>query len=60
MAFNKGPQEPVPEAETNVWSCTSESCSGWMRDDFSFEDHPKCPLCQAEMVKEVRVLPVLD
>lgn len=60
MAFNKGPQEPIPEVETSVWSCTSESCPGWMRDRFSFEEEPKCPLCQSSMVKETRTLPVIE
>ncbi|GGL42600.1 cold-shock protein [Sporolactobacillus putidus] len=60
MGFNRGPQEPVPEAETAVWTCTSETCSGWMRDAFSFDSHPKCPLCHSEMKKEMRMLPVID
>ncbi len=60
LAFNKGPQEPIPEAETDVWSCTNDSCSGWMRDKFSFEEEPTCPLCQSKMEKETRVLPVID
>ncbi|MGV3489484.1 MAG: cold-shock protein [Tuberibacillus sp.] len=60
MAFNRNNREPIPEAETTVWSCTSEDCTGWMRDAFSFEEEPKCPLCQSDMVKETRVLPVLD
>ena len=60
MAFNKNNREPVPEEETKVWVCTNDGCSGWMRDAFSFAEEPKCPLCQSEMAKEVRTLPVLD
>ena len=60
MAFNKNRREPVPEVETSIWACTSESCSGFMRDAYSFNEEPKCPLCQSDMVKETRLLPVLD
>jgi len=59
MGFSRGPKEPVPEVDTDVWSCTNEDCQGWMRDSYSFEEIPKCPLCQSEMEKEVRVLPEL-
>lgn len=58
MAFHgKNPREPVPEVETTVWACTNEDCAGWMRDDFSFEEEPTCPMCHSEMQKETRVLP---
>lgn len=57
MSFSRGPKEPVPEVETNVWACTSEECNGWMRESFSFEQVPECPLCQSSMSQEVRVLP---
>ncbi len=59
MAYYNNKKEPVEEVETTVWSCTSESCAGWMREDYSFETEPVCPLCQAEMTKETRVLPKL-
>lgn len=57
MAFSRGPKEPIPEVETNVWSCTSEECQGWMREAFSFQVEPSCPLCDGNMELEVRVLP---
>lgn len=57
MSFSRGPKEPVPEVETNVWACTSEDCNGWMRESFSFDKEPECPLCQSIMTTEVRVLP---
>ncbi len=60
MAFNKNRREPVPEVETSIWACTNEDCTGFMRDAYSFNAEPKCPLCQSEMVKETRSLPVLD
>lgn len=59
MAYFNGKKEPIPEVETKIWSCTSEDCSGWMRETFTFEEVPKCPLCQSEMKKEVKVLPEL-
>lgn len=60
MAYNNKKKEPVEEVDTMVWSCVSDSCSGWMREDYSFETEPTCPLCQSEMTKETRVLPKLS
>lgn len=61
MAFHsKRAREPVPEVETEVWSCTSEDCPGWMRDAYSFDDKPSCPICDSDMQKETRVLPELE
>ncbi len=57
MSFSRGPKEPVQEVETNVWSCMSGDCQGWMRESFSFEEEPTCPLCNSSMEKEVRVIP---
>lgn len=59
MSFSRGPKEPVPEVETNVWSCTSDDCQGWMRESYSFKTTPDCPLCHSTMIQEVRVLPIL-
>ncbi|MDL4840311.1 cold-shock protein [Aquibacillus rhizosphaerae] len=59
MAYYNNRKEPVPEVETIVWACTNESCPGWMREDYSFDKVPACPLCKSEMVKEERVLPKL-
>jgi len=53
-------EEPVPEAATEVWSCTNEACNGWMRDNFTLSDgDPICPLCHSAMIREERVLPIL-
>lgn len=60
MAFSRGPKEPLPEVETNIWSCTNEECQGWMRESFSFKEEPSCPLCESGMEKEVRMLPELQ
>lgn len=59
MAFSRGPKEPVQEVETKVWACTNDDCQGWMRESYSFEEEPQCPLCQSEMKTEMRVLPEL-
>jgi len=59
MAFSRGPREPVSEVETNVWVCNNDECQGWMRESYSFEKDPTCPLCRSNMKKEVRVLPEL-
>ncbi|GIQ68706.1 cold-shock protein [Xylanibacillus composti] len=57
--FSRQAAEPVPEAETNVWSCDNEECAGWMRQDFSFSSAPECPLCHSSMRQETRMLPVI-
>jgi hypothetical protein len=60
MAYYNNKREPVPEVETEIWSCTSDDCAGWMRENYSFEKEPACPLCKSEMEKETRTLPKLD
>ena len=57
MAFMRRQEEPVPVAETEVWSCSDADCPGWMRADFTFDAEPRCPFCRNAMVKEIRVLP---
>ncbi|MDP4096236.1 cold-shock protein [Paenibacillus sp. P96] len=52
--------EPVPEENTEVWSCTNNDCNGWMRRDFTFNGEPSCPLCDSSMNQEVRMLPILN
>lgn len=59
MYSRKRTFEALPEAMTAVWTCTRDECNGWMRADFSFEDEPHCPKCQAEMASEMRSLPIL-
>lgn len=59
MAFSRRAKEPLPEVETKVWVCTSEECQGWMRETFTFDLEPKCPLCHSEMKQEIYVLPDL-
>ncbi|WNC14242.1 cold-shock protein [Brevibacillus brevis] len=59
MYFSKKAVVPVEEEETDVWMCTSDSCTCWMRDNFSFDNSPNCPFCHSPMVKETKVLPVL-
>jgi len=60
MAFSRGPKEPLPEVETKVWACTSDTCQGWMRESYSFEMEPICPLCSSKMEQETRLLPELE
>lgn len=60
MSFFRGAKEPVPEVETSVWACTSNECKGWMRESYSFEMDPSCPLCESAMAKEMRVLPEMS
>ncbi|EGL16894.1 cold-shock protein [Paenibacillus chitinolyticus] len=59
MHYSKKNMEPVPEEEITVWACSQESCVCWMRENFSFNQVPLCPICKSEMVKQVKMLPVL-
>lgn len=59
MYFSKKAIVPVEEEETDVWTCSTDGCTCWMRDNFSFEKSPTCPFCQGEMTKDTRMLPVL-
>ena len=60
MYFTKRAAEPVEEEETKIWTCTNELCSCWMRDNFSFDESPTCPICRSEMIKDMRMLPALE
>lgn len=51
--------EELPEELTEVWSCSSETCKGWMRANFAFSAVPVCSQCQSEMVKETRMLAII-
>lgn len=57
--FSRRNNEPIPEENTEVWTCSNEDCNGWMRDNFSFEAKPTCPLCHSKMTSSDKVLPVL-
>ncbi|TYR80681.1 hypothetical protein FZC66_09935 [Priestia megaterium] len=58
MYFAKrGIEEPVNQMiDTTVYSCQSDSCNGWMREDFVTPDY-SCPMCGNQMVQEIRELP---
>ncbi|WP_274648643.1 cold-shock protein [Paenibacillus humicola] len=55
----KKPMEEIAEEMTAIWSCTNETCNGWMRDNFSFSSNPTCPQCQSPMEKGEKKLAVL-
>lgn len=59
MNYRKKTIEEIPEENTAVWSCISDDCNGWMRDNFAFDYIPVCPLCSSEMVKGTKLLPQL-
>lgn len=59
MNYRKKTTEEIPEELTPVWTCTSDDCNGWMRDNFTFDYSPSCPLCSASMEKGTRMLPLL-
>ncbi|MHC8970090.1 cold-shock protein [Priestia aryabhattai] len=39
-----------------IWECESEECNGWMRKNFSYQNHQKCPLCGYKMKSGERLL----
>ncbi|SEC47884.1 cold-shock protein [Paenibacillus sp. GP183] len=59
MYFSKKNMEAVPEEQTSVWMCSTENCTCWMRENFSFEESPICPICKSVMVREMKMLPNL-
>ncbi|MNP43343.1 hypothetical protein D3C76_1371580 [compost metagenome] len=60
MYNRKKPLEEIPQADAAIWECTSETCKGWMRDNFAFDSVPTCPICASEMVSTTRMLPLLE
>ncbi|MCM3635725.1 cold-shock protein [Paenibacillus camelliae] len=54
------PIEEVPTALTEIWVCSDENCKGWMRDNFTFSESPTCPQCHSAMVKDERILDVIE
>ncbi|QFT89351.1 hypothetical protein FIU87_11900 [Bacillus sp. THAF10] len=62
MAFGRREAEEIVTEETKVWECASESCKGWMRDNFrNIEtERPICPLCQSDMTQGTKVLAVIN
>ncbi|MFC4775894.1 cold-shock protein [Paenibacillus sp. GCM10023252] len=59
MYYSKKNTEPVPEEQTAVWTCSKDGCECWMRDDFSFQSQPQCPICSSSMEQSMKLLPVL-
>lgn len=56
MYYRKKNEELLPKEQTEVWECESEDCIGWMRKDFSYENHQNCPLCGHKMGAGERLL----
>lgn len=59
MYHHKKNQEPAADQLTSVWLCTAEACTCWMRENYTFEKEPRCPVCHSEMVKDTKMLPPL-
>ncbi len=60
MYNRKKLQEEIPEENTKVWTCESEGCNSWMRDNFAFEYVPTCFVCNSPMVSGEKMLPALE
>lgn len=59
MYFNKRLKEATPLVHASVWMCSEEACCGWMRENFSFDKKPICPLCSSMMEKKMKLIPAL-
>lgn len=59
MTYWKKSTEEIPVEDTAIWSCTDEECNGWMRENFTFQMEPTCPLCDAPMDRGTKMLPQL-
>ncbi len=59
MGFGRKNTEEVKTEEVKVWECTSDSCNGWLRDNFKSSDQPACPLCNSEMKESTKLLQVV-
>lgn len=60
MYYAKRNMEPIEQFETPVWTCSKEGCPCWMREEYSFQETPYCPVCGSEMVSETKMLPALS
>ncbi|MBP3964944.1 MULTISPECIES: cold-shock protein [Paenibacillus] len=52
--------EDIPEENTAIWSCETEGCKSWMRDNFAFDVAPSCHVHHTPMVKSMKMLPALN
>ena len=59
MYRRKNMEEVVLE-EIKVWECVSESCNGWIRDNFTNSDEHTCPLCGSGMKAGTRMLQAIN
>lgn len=56
--FSRKPQVvDIPEEMTDIWTCSSEGCNCWMRNNFTLRDEPECAVCGAPMDRGARMLP---
>ncbi|PLS17156.1 cold-shock protein [Bacillus sp. M6-12] len=58
--YNRKNVEEVPPEETKVWECTSDTCKGWVRDNFRTEGSLTCPLCGSEMTASTKMLQAIN
>jgi hypothetical protein len=58
--YKRNNMEEIPPEETKVWECTSEECKGWVRDNFTYSDEAKCPLCGSDMKESTKMLQAIN
>ncbi|MDT9724005.1 hypothetical protein DUZ99_03195 [Xylanibacillus composti] len=42
-----------------IWRCKSPACKAWMREEFTAEAYPECPICKGDMIRGIKHLPKL-
>ena len=58
--YRRNNMEEVVLEETKVWECASDTCKGWIRDNFTSNDEHKCPLCGSKMNAGTRMLQAIN
>jgi hypothetical protein len=58
--YKRNNMEEVEPEETKVWECTSDTCKGWIRANFTYDQQPECPLCKSEMKASTKMLQAIN
>ena len=49
IRFNHRKKAEETMVDAQVWCCSSSDCRIWMRQEFTLDPNPSCPVCGAEM-----------
>ncbi len=51
-SYNKKPASQYVYADVTVWQCSA--CNCWSRLEFVQSDEPNCPVCNSQMIQQVK------